>query len=185
MLEIACENPPGPNNNEMSRYIPRNVDTRLSNRRDRSSLMTTIGHRIILIKGGRANGAVFFRFGRTSGIGVGQSAFRSRVRQKNRSGMIPARYASHLCLGSAYGPESYWRDIHPPLSPPSVAFFLFLFLSSRIGASLPCLSTVDTPVAVRPLASSRGLREKGGVRRPRGRALPGRPNFNRAYKSFE
>lgn len=140
--------------------------------------MTAIGHRVTLIKGGSSQRRRFFRSSNR-----GQLAFRSRVRQKNRSGMIPAstlRVASvpRICIWS--GVLLAWHSFpSPPLPPPR--FFPFLFLSSRIGASPSYLSTVDTPVA----ATARLVL---GVAREGRRAKTsrrGRPNFNRAYKSFE
>lgn len=142
-----------------------------------------------LLKGGPANGAVF-SVSSVRRTGVGQPAFRSRVRQKkpvrndSRTHVTRRICASDLHMVRSLTGATFISLSSPPL-PPS-RFFPFLFLSSRIGASPPCLSTVDTPVAASArLVSSRGLREKGGARRPRGEALPGRPNFNRAYKSFE
>lgn len=142
---------------------------------DRSSLMTAIGHRVTLIKGGRTSTApFFFRFGRSSDHGV---------RQKNRSGMIPARTlrvasVPRICIWSGV---SYWRDIHPPLSP-YVAFFSLPFSLVSYRGSPPCLSTVDTPVAASRSPRHSGVAREEGEGPP---SLPGRPNFNRAYKSFE
>lgn len=102
--------------------------------------MTAIGHRVTFIKGGVQPTAPFFPF--RAFVERGSVSLRSDhgSGKKNRSGMIPARYASHLCLGSAYGPESYWRDIHLPLlSSPSPAAFFSLPFSLVSYRCLPTL----------------------------------------------
>lgn len=150
---------------------------------DRSSLMTTIGHRVTLIKGGRANGALFFCFGRSSNGGRSARVRITGPAKKPVRNDFRTHVTRRICASDLHMVRSLTgATFIPPLS--AVVFFPSFF--SRLVSVPPRLVQVRwTHRWLRPLVSSRGLREKGGAPRPRGGIVPGRPNFNRAYKSFE
>lgn len=135
-------------------YIDSGRSTDESNDSDRSS-------RRPLLRGTVNGRPPLFSVSGDRCTGVGRAI---TVRQKNRSEWFPsARYTSHLCFGSAYGPDSYSgaTSILPPRARAS-GFFPSLFLSYR------CLSVlfkdVDTYRGLR--ASFRGLREEGETEFP-------------------
>lgn len=141
-----------------------------------------IGHRVTLIKGGRHPFFPFRTFVERGSVSPRSDHGSSKKKPvRNDSRMHVTR---RICaVGSAYGPESYWRDIHPP--PPSPPYFFpFLFPSSRIGAFPSCYK-----YGGHTGGCDRSPRHGGCERRETHEdfeeGLLGRPNFNRAYKSFE